>query len=84
MKGYYAARALYYDDVYNKPERAEDIAHLKVALREAFHGRTFAFRSLLSFALWTTHRPVSPTQKFLGPNPDYPRADHRPRPTDLG
>ena len=38
MKGYYAARAPYYDDGYEKPERREDIAFLKSWLPETFSG----------------------------------------------
>ena len=39
MKAYYAARAPYYDDVYDKPERREDIAFLREHLAAAFAGR---------------------------------------------
>jgi ubiquinone/menaquinone biosynthesis C-methylase UbiE len=40
MKAYYAARAAYYDDVYAKPERREDIAFLRGYLPKAFAGRS--------------------------------------------
>jgi demethylmenaquinone methyltransferase/2-methoxy-6-polyprenyl-1,4-benzoquinol methylase len=54
MKGYYAARAPYYDDVYDKPERRADIGFLKSWLPE-----TFAGRSVLEIACgtgyWTQH-----------------------------
>jgi ubiquinone/menaquinone biosynthesis C-methylase UbiE len=39
MKAYYAARAPYYDDVYEKPERREDIAFLRDFLPAAFARR---------------------------------------------
>ena len=39
MKAYYAARAAYYDEVYEKPERREDIAFLRDYLGAAFTGR---------------------------------------------
>jgi demethylmenaquinone methyltransferase/2-methoxy-6-polyprenyl-1,4-benzoquinol methylase len=39
MKAYYAARAPYYDEVYEKPERREDIAFLRGWLPAAFAGR---------------------------------------------
>jgi demethylmenaquinone methyltransferase/2-methoxy-6-polyprenyl-1,4-benzoquinol methylase len=39
MKAYYAARAAYYDDVYAKPERREDIAFLRDYLPRALSGR---------------------------------------------
>ena len=38
MRRYYATRAPYYDDVYEKPERSEDIACLKAWLPKAFAG----------------------------------------------
>jgi len=54
MKGYYAVRAPYYDDVYDKPERHEDITFLKAWLPE-----TLAARSMLEIACgtgyWTQH-----------------------------
>lgn len=40
MQAYYAARAPYYDDVYGKPERREDIAFLREFLPATFAGRT--------------------------------------------
>lgn len=40
MLAYYAARAPHYDDVYLKPERAEDIAFLSNWLPERFRGLT--------------------------------------------
>jgi demethylmenaquinone methyltransferase/2-methoxy-6-polyprenyl-1,4-benzoquinol methylase len=39
MLGYYAKRAPYYDDVYEKPERRDDIAFLKSHLPAVFAGR---------------------------------------------
>ncbi|MBI3228728.1 MAG: class I SAM-dependent methyltransferase [Burkholderiales bacterium] len=39
MKSYYAGRAAYYDDVYNKPERQADIAFLREFLPERLAGR---------------------------------------------
>lgn len=40
MQAYYAARAPYYDAVYDKPERAADIAFLRAYLPEQCRGRT--------------------------------------------
>jgi len=40
LKTYYAARAPYYDDVYEKPERREDIAFLREHVPAALAGRT--------------------------------------------
>jgi demethylmenaquinone methyltransferase/2-methoxy-6-polyprenyl-1,4-benzoquinol methylase len=39
MKTYYATRAPYYDDVYEQPERREDIARLRQLLGNRFAGR---------------------------------------------
>jgi demethylmenaquinone methyltransferase/2-methoxy-6-polyprenyl-1,4-benzoquinol methylase len=39
MKAYYATRAPYYDDVYDQPERREDIVRLKQLLQNRFAGR---------------------------------------------
>ncbi|MFT3735485.1 MAG: class I SAM-dependent methyltransferase [Rhodocyclaceae bacterium] len=39
MKSYYSARASYYDAVYEKPERAADIAFLCEHLPDRLHGR---------------------------------------------
>ena len=39
MKAYYATRAPYYDDVYEQPERREDIARLRQLLANRFAGR---------------------------------------------
>ncbi len=54
MHAYYAARAPYYDAVYLKPERREDISFLSAHLPERFRGR-----SLLEIACgtgyWTQH-----------------------------
>ncbi len=40
MKAYYAARAAYYDAVYDQPERRADIAFLKEWLPQRFRGRS--------------------------------------------
>ena len=48
MKAYYAARAPYYDAVYDKPERRADIAFLK-----AFLSSRFAQRSVIEVACGT-------------------------------
>lgn len=40
MQAYYAARAPYYDAVYEKPERRADIAWLRSALESRFAGRS--------------------------------------------
>lgn len=39
MNAYYATRAPYYDEVYQQPERREDIAFLQRLLRSRFAGR---------------------------------------------
>ena len=38
MPGYYAARALEYDRIYDKPERQADLAELKTLIGRAFQG----------------------------------------------
>jgi demethylmenaquinone methyltransferase/2-methoxy-6-polyprenyl-1,4-benzoquinol methylase len=40
MKAYYAARATYYDAVYDQPERRADIAELSTLLPQRFEGRS--------------------------------------------
>lgn len=39
MKAYYATRAPYYDDVYEQPERREDIGRIRQLLQTRFAGR---------------------------------------------
>src|SRR5262252_2575262 len=40
IKAYYATRAPYYDDVYDKPERRNDLAFLKRHLPSRFAGQS--------------------------------------------
>ena len=54
MKAYYAARAPYYDDVYEKPERREDIAFLREYLPATFAGRT-VLEVACGTGYWTQH-----------------------------
>ena len=54
MKAYYAARAPYYDDVYEKPERREDIAFLRDYLPAAFSGRE-VLEVACGTGYWTQH-----------------------------
>lgn len=54
MQAYYAARAPYYDDVYEKPERREDIAFLRRHLPAVFAGRT-VLEVACGTGYWTQH-----------------------------
>ncbi|MCW5590695.1 MAG: class I SAM-dependent methyltransferase [Burkholderiales bacterium] len=54
MQSYYAARAPYYDDVYDKPERREDIAFLKSHLPAVFAGRK-VLEIACGTGYWTQH-----------------------------
>ncbi|NJD89777.1 MAG: class I SAM-dependent methyltransferase, partial [Betaproteobacteria bacterium] len=54
MKSYYAARAPYYDDVYDKPERREDIAFLRQHLPAVFAGRR-VLEVACGTGYWTQH-----------------------------
>lgn len=54
MRAYYAARAPYYDDVYEKPERREDIAFLRRHLPAVFAGRT-VLEVACGTGYWTQH-----------------------------
>ncbi len=54
MQSYYAARAPYYDDVYDKPERREDIAFLKSHLPAVFAGRS-VLEIACGTGYWTQH-----------------------------
>lgn len=54
MQAYYAARAPYYDDVYEKPERREDIAFLRGHLPAVFAGRR-VLEVACGTGYWTQH-----------------------------
>ncbi len=54
MQSYYAARAPYYDDVYEKPERREDIAFLRQHLPAIFAGRR-VLEVACGTGYWTQH-----------------------------
>ena len=54
MQSYYAARAPYYDDVYDKPERREDIAFLKLHLPAVFAGHR-VLEVACGTGYWTQH-----------------------------
>ena len=54
MRAYYASRAPYYDAVYLKPERAEDIAFLSTYLPSAFAGRS-VLEVACGTGYWTQH-----------------------------
>lgn len=54
MQAYYAARAPYYDDVYGKPERREDIAFLRAHLPAIFAGRR-VLEVACGTGYWTQH-----------------------------
>ena len=54
MQAYYAARAPYYDDVYEKPERREDIAFLRRHVPAVFAGRT-GLEGACGTGYWTQH-----------------------------
>jgi demethylmenaquinone methyltransferase/2-methoxy-6-polyprenyl-1,4-benzoquinol methylase len=54
MRAYYASRAPYYDAVYLKPERAEDIAFLSTYLPAAFAGRS-VLEVACGTGYWTQH-----------------------------
>jgi len=54
MQSYYAARAPYYDDVYEKPERRDDIAFLRQHLPAVFAGRR-VLEVACGTGYWTQH-----------------------------
>ncbi len=54
IKSYYAARAPYYDDVYDRPERREDIAFLREHLPSVFAGRS-VLEVACGTGYWTQH-----------------------------
>ena len=54
MRAYYAARAPYYDAVYLKPERREDIAFLSSHLPERFRNRS-VLEIACGTGYWTQH-----------------------------
>lgn len=54
MHTYYAARAPYYDDVYLKPERQQDIAFLAAHLKSVFAGRQ-VLEVACGTGYWTQH-----------------------------
>lgn len=62
MQAYYAQRAPYYDAVYLKPERREDIAFLSTHLPERFRGRE-VLELACGTGFWTQH--IATTVKRL-------------------
>jgi demethylmenaquinone methyltransferase/2-methoxy-6-polyprenyl-1,4-benzoquinol methylase len=54
LRAYYAARAPYYDDVYDRPERREDIAFLRARLPAVFRGR-HVLEVACGTGYWTQH-----------------------------
>jgi ubiquinone/menaquinone biosynthesis C-methylase UbiE len=58
MHAYYAARAPYYDSVYLKPERREDISFLSAHLPVRFHGRS-VLEVACGTGYWTQHIATS-------------------------
>lgn len=54
MHAYYAARAPYYDDVYLKPERKDDIQFLATHLAQRFHARN-VLEVACGTGYWTQH-----------------------------
>jgi ubiquinone/menaquinone biosynthesis C-methylase UbiE len=54
MHAYYAARAPYYDDVYLKPERKDDIKFLATHLAQRFHARN-VLEVACGTGYWTQH-----------------------------
>lgn len=71
MHAYYASRAPYYDAVYLKPERAQDIAFLKAFLPAAFAGRS-VLEVACGTGYWTQHIAASAARMVAvdtGPEP---------------
>lgn len=71
MQAYYAGRAPYYDAVYLKPERAEDIAFLAGYLPAAFAGRS-VLEVACGTGYWTQHIAASAARMVAvdtGPEP---------------
>jgi ubiquinone/menaquinone biosynthesis C-methylase UbiE len=62
MHAYYAQRAPYYDAVYLKPERKEDIAFLSAHLADQFRGRA-VLELACGTGYWTQH--IAKTAKRL-------------------
>jgi SAM-dependent methyltransferase len=54
LRAYYASRAPYYDAVYDKPERARDIAFLRDCLPASFAGRC-VLEVACGTGYWTQH-----------------------------
>lgn len=64
MKAYYAARAAYYDAVYDQPERQADIALLSKLLPERFSGRT-VIEVACGTGYWSQHIAPVATRYML-------------------
>jgi demethylmenaquinone methyltransferase/2-methoxy-6-polyprenyl-1,4-benzoquinol methylase len=62
LKSYYAMRAPYYDAVYEKPERREDIAFLKQFLPERFAQRA-VIEVACGTGYWTQH--IAPATRAM-------------------
>ena len=58
MQQYYAGRAPYYDAVYEKPERASDLAFLKKFLAEKFEGHAL-LEVACGTGYWSQHLAVA-------------------------
>jgi len=62
MQTYYATRAPYYDEVYLKPERREDIAFISAYLAQRLHGRR-VLEVACGTGYWTQH--IAKTATFV-------------------
>lgn len=79
MHAYYAARAPYYDAVYMKPERREDIAFLSAHLPDRFRGRE-VLEVACGTGYWTQHIATSAKRLVATDGTAEPLAFARLRP----